>query len=49
MKRLGLAVVIVAILIFGAESTLALLRQRTLDIEVQIQDTRPAATPAGCR
>lgn len=50
MKRLGLAVVIVGVLVFGVEGILSLLRQRTIDVIVQVENSSSAnATPAATR
>jgi hypothetical protein len=47
IKRLGLAVVVVGVLVFGAEGILSLLRQRNIDVIVQVADsTAASATPA---
>jgi hypothetical protein len=47
MKRIGLAAIIVGVLVFGAESILALLRQRNIYVTVQAQESASAvSTPA---
>jgi hypothetical protein len=48
IKRLGLAVVVVGMLVFGAEGILSVLRQRTIDVIVQVADSA-SATPAATR
>ncbi len=46
MKRLGLAVIVVAAMIFGTESVLALLRQRNVTVVIEVKDQQPnAPTP----
>ncbi|MCC7445949.1 MAG: hypothetical protein IT324_00965 [Anaerolineae bacterium] len=45
MKRLGLAVIVVAALVFGSESILALLRQRNVNVSIEVKDHQPDAKP----
>jgi hypothetical protein len=40
MKRLGIAVVVVAALVFGIEGVLALLRQRSINVVIQVEDAQ---------
>jgi hypothetical protein len=47
MKRLGLIAFVMALLVFGTEGVLALLRQRTITVLVTLLDSQsPAATAA---
>ncbi len=45
MKRLGIAAIVVAALVFGLEGILALLRQRNIDVTIQIESALLLATP----
>ncbi len=44
MKRLGIAVVVVAALVFGIEGVLALLRQRSISVVIRVEDAQGVAT-----
>ncbi len=45
MKRLGLIAAIMAVLVFGTEGILSLLRQRNIDVTLQVETSLPLATP----
>jgi hypothetical protein len=45
MKRLGLAVIIMAALVFGSESILTLLRQRNVNVSIEVKDQKPDDKP----
>ena len=45
MKRLGLIAVLAGALVFGVEGVLSLLRQRNIDVTIQVESSLPMATP----